>query len=36
MRAAVMRALLQFAALIKTDLAKFARIIKTANIKLEN
>ena len=26
----------QFAALIKADIAKFARIIKTANIKLEN
>jgi tripartite-type tricarboxylate transporter receptor subunit TctC len=25
----------QFAALIKADLAKFARIIKTGNIKLE-
>ena len=25
----------QFAALIKTDLAKFTRIIKNANIKLE-
>jgi tripartite-type tricarboxylate transporter receptor subunit TctC len=25
----------QFAAIIKTDLAKFGRIIKTANIKLE-
>jgi len=26
----------QFAAIIKADMAKFARIIKTANIKLEN
>lgn len=26
----------QFAALLKADLAKYARIIKAANIKLEN
>ena len=26
----------QFAALIKADMAKYAQVIKTANIKLEN